>query len=1104
MTYVKRVVVCEAFAEPCEHYRILANGESRLEHTRRPSVMLKGDAIDLQGGMAAAKKRAETAPGLFDDALFEEEPNALINELRDEVCGWRLSGYPGTARVTRRLLEWWFERPDERHATHQRFFFCQQEAVETVIYLYEVRRQFRFTANGGVGDLLRYALKLATGTGKTVVMGMLIAWSTLHKEKVANSSLASSFLVLVPNLTVRARVSGDPRGDGIVPGGIEDLYHVMDIVPPEYAEDFHPKVLVQNWQAIPLESKRDDWIPDSALGGQRFVPYSVQRAMERRTRRDPRVPIRKLLKGMGDVLILNDEAHHAYGAKKVKAGADPEYVVWKKVIQAVSEVARVPLVLDLSATPWYGSGADATDGKLFEWVVSDFSVYDAFESGLVKVVRLPEGDDPGALFLDLYDRVKEAKTKDEFLSAAGSALETLYAGWKADFQDWSQKFDMFKDSQPVMLVIAPDGKRASWLYEYLTDDPSFELLHNPDPDEPVKNVTIRVDSKVFEAEKGREAMLREMVSTVGKQGAAGENVRAIVAVDMLSEGWDVKSVSHIIGFRRFGSPLLTEQVIGRGLRRTEYETLYTPLEQRSDDAYETVDALGIPFIGMPVQRTKKRVRSSDPGHTPIPIEPEAKKKQFRVVVPNVRSWAVGITKPLHEVISVASLRELQIDPTKTPSEVTFKPPVGEGGERTTSLDEYRVTMPVTAIAMELAAELLRRTSNDDGPIPGIGPTFDELLEVTRTYIDQRVVVPLESDLRDVWIPVYRQQVLDTLETAIRGSGVEGVDAIPMLDRDKPHLDTGGMSTFRWVAERAVGKKTHLSAVACQFGFEPKFADWLDAAADVDRYVKNEKFDFSVTYYEGGRPRQYYPDFIVVTGHGEDERWWVVETKGEIWSNTDLKRQAAERWCRMMTSAGEGPWEYVFVHQPKFERAVKRGAETFSVLLDELADRAPTVPNLTLISDEEAPEGERFRSLLPVYSLEAAAGYFGEGHDVEREGWMRVDSSVTNDMFVARVVGHSMEPMIPDGSLCVFKARPAGSRAGKVVLVQAHDISDPETGGSYTVKTYSSEKVIDDETGDLVNVQVTLSPKNPDFTPIIVTPDYEADVAVVAEFLSVLG
>ena len=284
---------------------------------------------------------------------------------------------------------------------------------------------------------------------------------------------------------------------------------------------------------------------------------------------------------------------------------------------------------------------------------------------------------------------------------------------------------------------------------------------------------------------------------------------------MLSEGWDVKSVSHMIGFRRFGSPLLTEQVIGRGLRRTEYETLYTPLDQRSDDAYETVDVLGVPFIGMPVQRTKRRVRSSDPAHTPIPIEPVPSKKQYRVIVPNVRSWAIGVTKPLSEVIKVATLRELKLDPKKTPGEVTFRPPFGEGGQHTTSLDEYRSTMPLTAIAMELAAELLRRTRNDAGPIPGTGPTFDELLEVTRAYLDKRVTAPAGSDMRDVWIPVYRNDVLDTLETEIRDAGVEGVSAVPMLDRDKPHLDTAAMSTFRWVAERAEGKRTlsRLSASA---------------------------------------------------------------------------------------------------------------------------------------------------------------------------------------------------------------------------------------------------------------------------------------------------
>src|SRR5262249_18425254 len=181
---------------------------------------------------------------LFEDLSASSETNDFVNQLRTDVRQWRSKGYPGTALVTRRLLEWWFERDEERKAVGKRFFFCQQEAIETVIYLYEVQTRQKMPETG---NLLRYALKLATGTGKTVVMALLITWSTLHKRKVSGSTLANNFLILVPNLTVRDRVTGVPRGDGLEPGGEHNLYKEFDVVPPEYLDEFQPNVLVRNW-----------------------------------------------------------------------------------------------------------------------------------------------------------------------------------------------------------------------------------------------------------------------------------------------------------------------------------------------------------------------------------------------------------------------------------------------------------------------------------------------------------------------------------------------------------------------------------------------------------------------------------------------------------------------------------------------------------------------------------------------------------------------------------------------------------------------------------------------------------------------------------------
>jgi type III restriction enzyme len=356
----------------------------------------------------------------------------------------------------------------------------------------------------------------------------------LHKRKVSGSSLSANFLVLVPNLTVRDRVSGRPRGDGLDPAGEHNLYTAWEMVPPEYREEFQPNVLVRNWQGIPLENKREDWISEGEvpLEEGRFIPQAVLRAMQRRAKQDPNAPIRRLLRGWRDLIVINDEAHHVYGEKRGRKDEEPEYIKWSKILERVSKAARVGLILDLSATPWYGSGSTKPEGTLFEWLVSDFSVYDAFESGLVKVVRLPDQEGQGRAYLDLWDLVKGAKTKEEYLRACKGAIASIYSSWKRDHDEWGGSFEFARGPSPVLLCVADNAQRAAWLFEHLTRE--YELLRNPDDKDRSRWVTIPIDSKVFDADKGNEAVLREMVNTVGLKGRSGEHVRSIVSVNMLS------------------------------------------------------------------------------------------------------------------------------------------------------------------------------------------------------------------------------------------------------------------------------------------------------------------------------------------------------------------------------------------------------------------------------------------------------------------------------------------------------------------------------------------------------------------------------------------
>ena len=867
---VDRVVICDAFREPDKHYQIQSGGKSKLAKGRRPSVRFLASAKDVKGGIAGVVGKEA---GLFEDMLAsDEQKNDFVNQLRGEVRGWREAGYPGTAVVTRRLLEWWFERDDERRAIGRRFFFCQQEAIETVIYLYEVQKRRKMPETN---DLVRYALKLATGTGKTVVMALLVTWSTLHKRKVSGSSLSANFLVLVPNLTVRDRVSGVSRGDGLSQSGEHNLYDAFDTVPPEYRDEFQPNVMVRNWQGIPLEARRDDWISEETVEEGRFVPAAVLRAMRRRVQQDPNAVIRRMLGGWRDVVVINDEAHHVYGEKRTRKGEDPSYIKWSKIIERVSKAAKLSLVLDLSATPWYGAGSPKPEGTLFEWLVSDFPVYDAFESGLVKVVRLPDPDEKGRIYLDLWDLVKGAKTKEEYIRACRGAIASIYSSWRKDHDEWSSTMEFARGPSPVLLCVTDNATRAAWLFEHLTRE--YELLRNPDDEDRTRWVTIQIDSKVFDADKGNEAVIREMVTTVGKNGKSGEHVRCIVSVNMLSEGWDVQSVSHILGLRAFGSPLLTEQIIGRGLRRTNYDVLNQPLEERPEGSEETVDAFGIPFVGFPVEK-RKRPKSGAWGQMPVWIEIETKKEKFQVRVPNVRSWAVGVTQSLADLVRVDELPEVRLNPKETPPDVHVRPVVGGQREAIMTLEVFRKEWPLLKTSFLMAGELFDATNPGSAADLGTGPTFDELLDLSRRFLQTRVR-PLEvdgqkSDLRDVGIYYWRRRALDVLENAVRGVGVGGVEPVPVLGNPE-WLDSANLRRFQWTGVLADGKRCHTNKLPCHTDLEKQFADFLDRATDVVRYFKNERFGFSVTYYEDNRPRQYYPDFIVVARDGDRrEMTWL--------------------------------------------------------------------------------------------------------------------------------------------------------------------------------------------------------------------------------------
>jgi len=328
--------------------------------------------------------------------------------------------------------------------------------------------------------------------------------------------------------------------------------------------------------------------------------------------------------------------------------------------------------------------------------------------------------------------------------------------------------------------------------------------------------------------------------------------------------------------------------------------------------------------------------------------------------------------------------------------------------------------------------------------------------------------------------------------------------VPILE-SPGRFDSAHLRRFQWTGIVADGRRCHATKVPCHTDLEKRFADFLDTATDVLRYFKNERFGFSVTYYENNRPRQYYPDFIIAARDANGrEVMWLAETKGEIRPNTKLKREAARLWCKKMSAAQYGQWRYLFVPQKELEAALAVGVRSLAQLADAL-DRPRPAPQLRVISlEDERVQRDAFKTLLPLYSLKAAAGYFGNGEAVELEGWVEVEGSARlgSRTFVCRAAGRSMEPTIRDGDYLVLRANPAGTRQGKIVLAQYRGPADPDTGGSFTVKRYSSEKVASED-GGWRHTRVTLAPDNPDYQSIVLTEGDADSVRVVAELVTIL-
>ena len=964
-TFFERPILNSPYEYPRRHWELDEDGQptNRVIEIRRRS--------DLITPVPKPKKRRQgrgnQAQMIFgDDAgLSSEEqeynPTPIINEVRTYVEEWRKLPNPDQWLVTpetARLLVHW------RHHKFEgmRPFFCQIEAVETAIWLTEVApklgaRTKKFWAHieGGNAqanpELMRLALKLATGAGKTTVMAMLIAWQTVNAVRHPNSKQFSrGFLIVAPGITIKDRLRV------LLPNDPESYYRHREIVPPDMLADVdRAKIVITNYHAFKLRERISvSKGTRTALEGWRGETLQTLETEGQMLQR-----VMPELMGMKNVVVLNDEAHHCYrervkdaegeteadlkGEEKDEAKANNEAArMWISGLEAVKRKLGISLVYDLSATPFFLRGSGYAEGTLFPWTMSDFSLMDAIECGIVKLPRVPVADNiPGGdtpKFRNLWEHIgkklpKKGRSAGKSLDPLSlpaellTALEALYGHYQKTFELWENEGI---GVPPVFIIVCNNTSTSELIYKYVSgfhrenDDGSttlengrLALFRNYDDygNRIARPNTILIDSAQLESgealdkdfremagdeiERFRREMiertgdvhaadsiddatlLREVMNTVGKKGRLGEQVRCVVSVSMLTEGWDANTVTHILGVRAFGTQLLCEQVVGRGLRRQSYD-----LNEEGLFNVEYADVLGIPFdfAAKPVVSPPAKPRETVRVHA---VKPD--RDALEIVFPRVEGYRVELPD---ERLEAAFGRDhvLHLTPELVgPSVTKNQGIIGEGVDLTVA---HLEDMRSSTVLFHLARHLLYNKYRDPGEEPKLH-LFGQLKRITRQWLEGGYLkcsggtYPAQliyKEIADMAAERIKAAITETL------AGDRPVKAI--LDAYNPTGSTAfvNFTTSKETRWQTDPRKCHVNWVVCDSDWEAEFCRVAEAHPKVRAYVKNQNLGLEVPYLMGSTPRKYFPDFIVQVDDGfSDPLNLIVEIKG--FRGEDAKEKA---------------------------------------------------------------------------------------------------------------------------------------------------------------------------------------------------------------------
>jgi type III restriction enzyme len=891
-------------------------------------------------------------------------PIRIVNPLRATVKEWRELNYPGASDTTQQLLAYWFERPHRLQdgnggEVEFRYYFCQREAIETFIYLMEVRGvralSGLFTEFGGpTGEIeasgvnpedelwARYAFKLATGAGKTKCMSLAIVWSYFHSLRESGSNMPRHFVVIAPNLTVFERLKEDFRPEG----GGPDIFMKDPLIPPEWRGDWNFSVVLQDEAsgastggALYLTNIHRLFEPREGRGKVPETYVWAGPAVSKAKALDTGEELRDRITGHKQMMVLNDEAHHVW---------DPGSA-WNQTIRWLHDTLKkrggngLTAQLDFSATPKNDRGVT------FPHVVCDTPLGEAVDAGIVKTPVIGKSR-------QIIDQ-----PHDDAAYRYEAHLRVGYERWKRSRDEWGKS-----GKKPLLFVMCENTDAADQITRRLNSDPVFQDLNgktiNLHTNLKGKIKRQRIDGKTVEVfVEDEKAISDDDLKAIRKISRELDNNTSpylcIVSVLMLREGWDVRNVTTIVPLRPFtaASNILPEQTLGRGLRRItppgQANEIVTVVEHPKFTSFyeQELEQEGLPIAIEDVEKVPA---------TTVTIFPDETRDfdKLDITLP-VLTAAHEITPKL-EGITLLDVRE-----AFTP----YKPlPLGQKGATDIAYEGQHLITGEIVEAMKISLPLLQNgitaisffvreletacqvQSTHTVLAPLLQAFLSEILFGEKvSLVDSRLTSRLaDQDVREhiraVFIPLIRARTVKTEKRRAKGHAVS-------LRNWKPYQVT--FSESRPIEQAGL---TLFNLVPCSRSLEVAITKFLDIAPDVAAFAKNGGPQaLRIDYLTPDQRLAFYtPDFFVRMPDGS---YSVVETKGRQDQDVPRKASAAVEWCKTASKSGTG-WQYVFVPQ-----AIMAGL-TGNRFADLVRACAPALQNL-LSDTTKSPE-------LPLFGEEA--------------------------------------------------------------------------------------------------------------------------------------